>query len=422
MQAVLAQMDLEDALLGIDKMLSTLTDEEKKQKTAAVLWKGLEQICMSKTLTSKLHMKQRLYAHRLDEGASVYEHLTVFKEILSNLEALEVQYDKEDLGLILICSLPPSYSTFRDTILHSRESLTVDEGESLIARGRQDRNADNDRGRTQEQNPRGKSKGRSKSSNRENSGEADIVEDYSDGELLVASINDSKVSEEWILDSGCTFHMSPNRDWFTIYEIVSESVVLIGINASCKIAGVGTIKVKMFDGVVRTLSDVRDGSTVTGDTAIASSSLSDDDITKIWHMRLGHMSENGMGPSRVPLRGGANYMLTFIYDFSRKVWEFFLKQKSDVFSIVQVRRDRETPDSSSYSTAKLRCRMNEQNNHGESSIHVVKCQLTEVVLINRSPSVAIEKKTSQEVFKKKEGTPGVEEPRYKARLVAKGYS
>ncbi|KAG8496414.1 hypothetical protein CXB51_007522 [Gossypium anomalum] len=516
MQAVLAQMDLEDALLGIDKMPSTLTDEEKKrkdrkaltqlhlhlsneilqdvmkEKTAAALWKRLEQICMSKTLTSKLHMKQRLYAHRLEEGASVHEHLTVFKEILSNLEAMEVQYDKEDLGLILLCSLPPSYSTFIDTILYSRESLTVDEvydsltsydkmkhlvvkpdsqGEGLIVRGRQDRNTNDNRGRTQERNHRGKSKGRSKSSNRgktcnfckkkghiksecyklqnkikreaanqkgkqpENSGEADVVEDYSDGELLVASVNDSKVSEEWILDSGCTFHMSPNRDWFTTYETVSEGVVLMGNNASCKIAGVGTIKVKMFDGVVRTLSDVRyvpelkrnlislstldskgyrytaesgvlkiskgslvvmkgqrktaklyvlQGSTVTSDAAVASSSLSDDDITKLWHMRLGHMSENGMvelskrglldgqgicklnfcehcvfgkqkrvrftrgihntketleyihsdlwGPSRVPSRGGANYMLTFIDDFSRKVGAFFLKQKSDVFS------------------------------------------------------------------------------------------
>ena len=29
--------------------------------------------------------------------------------------------------MILLCSLPPSYSTFRDTILYSRESLTVDE-------------------------------------------------------------------------------------------------------------------------------------------------------------------------------------------------------------------------------------------------------------------------------------------------------
>ncbi|KAG8499189.1 hypothetical protein CXB51_005621 [Gossypium anomalum] len=578
MQAVLAQMDLEDALLGIDKMPSTLTDEEKKrkdrkaltqlhlhlsneilqdvmkEKTAAALWKRLEQICMSKTLTSKLHMKQRLYAHRLEEGASVHEHLTVFKEILSNLEAMEVQYDKEDLGLILLCSLPPSYSTFRDTILYSRESLTVDEvydfltsydkmkhlvvkpdsqGEGLIVRGRQDRNTDDDRGRTQERNHRGKSKGRSKSSNRgktcnfckkkghiksecyklqnkikreaanqkgkqpENSGEADVVEDYSDGELLVASVNDSKVSEEWILDSGCTFHMSPNRDWFTTYETVSEGVVLMGNNASCKIAGVGTIKVKMFDGVVRTLSDVRyvpelkrnlislstldskgyrytaesgvlkiskgslvvmkgqrktaklyvlQGSTVTGDAAVASSSLSDDDITKLWHMRLGHMSENGMvelskrglldgqgicklnfcehcvfgkqkrvrftrgihntketleyihsdlwGPSRVPSRGG-DYALNVAEDIDAN------------------------QEPSNYSEA-ISCEDSEKwmfaMQEEMESLH--KNKTWDLVKLPKG------KKTvrCKWVFKKKEGTPGVEEPKYKARLVAKGYS
>ncbi|KAG8475836.1 hypothetical protein CXB51_032777 [Gossypium anomalum] len=383
-------MDLEDALLGIGKIPSTLTDEEKKrkdrkaltqlhlylsnkilqdvmkEKIVAAFWKRLEQICMSKTLTSKLHMKQRLYAHHLEEGASVHEHLTVFKEILSNLEAMEVQYDKEDLRLILLCSLPPSYSTFRDTILYSRESLTVNEVyDSLTSYDKMKHLV--------ERNPHDKSKGRSKSSNRgktcnfckkkvhiksecyklqnkikreaanqkgkqpKNSGEANVVEDYSDGELLVASVNDSKVSEEWILDSNCTFHMSPNRDWFTTYETVSECVVLIENNASCKIEGVETIKVKMFDGVVRTLSDVRhvpklkrnlislstldskgyrytaesgvlkiskgssvvmkrqrktaklyvlQGSTITGDAAVASSSLSDDDITKLWHMRL----------------------------------------------------------------------------------------------------------------------------------------
>ncbi|KAH1038446.1 hypothetical protein J1N35_040189 [Gossypium stocksii] len=142
---------------------------------------------MSKTLISKLHMKQLLYAHRLEEGASVHEHLTVFKKILSNLEAIEVQYDKEDIGLILLCSLPPSYLTFKGTNLYSRESLTVDKvydsltsydkmkhlvvkidshREGLIIRERQDQNADDDCRRTQEQNPLGKSKGRSKSSNR----------------------------------------------------------------------------------------------------------------------------------------------------------------------------------------------------------------------------------------------------------------
>ncbi|KAG8474336.1 hypothetical protein CXB51_034001 [Gossypium anomalum] len=535
MQAVLAQMDLEDALLGIGKMPSTLTDEEKKckdrkaltqlhlhlsneilqdvmkEKTVAALWKRLEQICMSKALISKLHKKQCFYTHRLEEGASVHEHLTVFKEFLSNLEAMEVQYDKEDLGLI-------------------RESLTVDEvydsltsydkmkhlvvkpdsqGEGFIVRGRQNQNADDDRGGTQERNHHGKSKGRSKSSNRgktcnfckkkghiksecyklknkikreatnqkgkqpENFDEADVVEDYSDGELLVTSVNDSKVSEEWILDSGCTFHMSPKWDWFTSYEIVSEGVVLMGNNASCKIIGVGTIKVKMFDGVVRTLSDVRHvlelkrnlislstldskgyrhtpesgvlkiskGSLVVMKgqrkfpsymfcrvllllVVVATSSLSDDDITKLWHMRLGHMSENGMVElskrgllDGVPSRGEANYMLTLIDDFSRKTGKQIkylhtdngLEFCSDEFNrlckskgIVRHLTVRHTPQQNGVAEQinrtimeKVRCMLSNANLPKSfwAEVASIAC-----FLINRSPSVAIEKKTPQEVW------------------------
>ncbi|KAG8489499.1 hypothetical protein CXB51_017516 [Gossypium anomalum] len=446
MQAVLPQMDLEDALPGIDKMPLTLTGEEKKrkdrknvmkEKTAAALWKRLEQICMSKTLTSKLHMKQRFYAHRLKEGTSVHKHLTVFKEILSDLEAMKVQYDKEDLGLILLCSLPPSYSTFRDTISYSCESLTVDEvydsltsydkmkhlvvkpdsqGESLIAHGRQDQNADND-------------------------------QYYSDGELLVTSVNDSKVSEEWILDSSCTFHMSPNWDWFTTYKIVPESVILMGNNASCKIAGVRTIKVRMFDGVVRTLSNVRHvpglkrnlislstldskgyrytvkGSTVTGDVAVASSSLLDDDITKLWHMRLGHMSENEMVElrERELLDGERWSIFILICGGHPKCLQETGKQIkylhtdnglefcSDEFNrlcksegIVRHLTVRHTPQQNGVAERmnrtimeKVRCMSSNANLAKSFSAETAS---TACFLINRSLSVAIEKKTPQEVW------------------------
>ena len=53
---------------------------------------------MMKILTSKLHLKQLLYSHRMTEGTSLEEHLIIFKEIVYDLETMEVRYDEEDLG------------------------------------------------------------------------------------------------------------------------------------------------------------------------------------------------------------------------------------------------------------------------------------------------------------------------------------
>jgi hypothetical protein len=126
------------------------------------------------------------------------------------------------------------------------------------------------------------------------------------------------------------------------------------------------------------------GTTITGDAAVISNLLSTSDATNLWNMRLGHMSELGLtvlskrglldghniskldfcehcvfgkhkrvkfntathsskgvldyvhsdlwGPSRKPSLGGARYMLTIIDDYSRKVWSYFLKDKSEAFS------------------------------------------------------------------------------------------
>ena len=61
------------------------------------------------------------------EGMSLEEHLMTFKEIVANLETLEVKYEDEDLGLMLLCLLPNSYSTFRDMILYICDTLTLNE-------------------------------------------------------------------------------------------------------------------------------------------------------------------------------------------------------------------------------------------------------------------------------------------------------
>ena len=55
--------------------------------------------------------------------------------------------------------------------------------------------------------------------------------DLTDEELLVAYVAYSRASENWILDSSCMFHMTPNQDRFSTYEHVYKGVVLMGNNA-----------------------------------------------------------------------------------------------------------------------------------------------------------------------------------------------
>jgi len=205
----------------------------------------------------------------------------------------------------------------------------------------------------------------------------------------------------------------------------------MGNDAQCKVVREGTIKIKTHDEIVRTLTSVRyvpelkqnhislgtleshgcrysveggvlkvskgafvllkvvrcdslyvlQGSTVTSFAAVVSPNK---DNTKLWHMRLGHMSEKRIlilkkkdhlgnhctgkvdfckhcilgkqknvsfskaicrtkgtldyihldlwGSSKVPSRGKCRYMMTIIDDFSRKQWVYFLKYKNEAFS------------------------------------------------------------------------------------------
>lgn len=55
------------------------------------------------------------------------DNILFFKENIANLETMEVKHNEEDLGQILLCSLPHSYVIFRDAFLYSRDILTIDE-------------------------------------------------------------------------------------------------------------------------------------------------------------------------------------------------------------------------------------------------------------------------------------------------------
>jgi hypothetical protein len=75
--------------------------------------------------------------------------------------------------------------------------------------------------------------------------------------MLSITSNSEHPVDSWILYSACSFHVTPNRNWFDTYRLVNLGIVIIGNGAHCKITGIDNIRIKMFDGVVKTLCDVR---------------------------------------------------------------------------------------------------------------------------------------------------------------------
>lgn len=80
-----------------------------------------------------------------------------------------------------------------------------------------------------------------------------LSNDKSNYALAVTFTCDSDV---WVLESGCSHHMCPNWDWFTNLEVVKAGTVLLGNDYACDKKGVGTIKLKHHDDIVRGLSNV----------------------------------------------------------------------------------------------------------------------------------------------------------------------
>ena len=147
---------------------------------------------------------------------------------------------------------------------------------------------------------------------------------------------------KWVLDSGCTFHMCPYKNYLTEYHDLDGGRVMMGNNAMCKIISIGNIRLKLHDETIRELKQVRfvpelkrnlislgmldqmgysvkieygemmiikgteiimkglrkngvfvlDGKVVTGEVGVSVDANTDK--TRLWHLRLGHIGVRGL--------------------------------------------------------------------------------------------------------------------------------
>uniref|UniRef100_A0A803PAJ1 Reverse transcriptase zinc-binding domain-containing protein n=1 Tax=Cannabis sativa TaxID=3483 RepID=A0A803PAJ1_CANSA len=82
-----------------------------------------------------------------------------------------------------------------------------------------------------------------------------VLDGYESAYALVAS--SQAIGDDWILDLSCSFHMTPNKHFFCSFQEQDSGPFLLGDNKACKIAGIGSVLIKMHNGSERTIRDVR---------------------------------------------------------------------------------------------------------------------------------------------------------------------
>ncbi|CAL1380356.1 unnamed protein product [Linum trigynum] len=277
-------------------LVDDIVTEIAAEKTAASLWLKLESLYMTKSLTNKFHMKQRLFSLRMEEVTSLRNHLDQLNTILLDLRNIDVKVDDEDAALILLVSLPQSYENFFDSFIAGKDSLSLEDVRSDLNTREVRHKASDSGSKNQTSGLAATSSRRQQSGNRKaniNSNSVGLKDDIchyckekghwkfdcpklkkyqekkessagveeetnSDSEDgLALAVNEHVHNQDvWYLDTAADYHMCPSRDCFSTYEHIDGGHVSMANGALCKIVGRGSIRMRTYDGSIRTLNNI----------------------------------------------------------------------------------------------------------------------------------------------------------------------
>jgi hypothetical protein len=240
------------------------------------IWDKLAEKFMSKTLTRKLYLKQKLYGLNVQEGSDLADHVNVFNQLVANHGKVDVKIEDEDMAIVFLCSLPNSYDHFVTTLTYGKKNVQVDDvvaallsheqrrknnspeepsGSAFMIRS--DRSGEDKKGNKKKgpQCYKCKERGHKRAECPElkkDNGTASVMiakqdDSDSDGDVLTMS-SEKSCEEAWLLDSTSSFHVTPRKEWFLSYIEKEGDLAHLGDGLGYHIIGVGDIKFKMCDG------------------------------------------------------------------------------------------------------------------------------------------------------------------------------
>ncbi|KAH9781794.1 Integrase catalytic domain-containing protein [Citrus sinensis] len=302
----------------------------KDEECAVTLWRILEEKHLLKSPENRLHTMSQVYGFRMKSGVSMHNHVSRFEKLLADLKNLDEYIKDEVKAMILLHSLLEEYSHFVTTLIYGKIVIIF----------------------------------------------KDVCAALTNLEIQNNDKNSERTSSETLV----------SRDWAMEKQ---KKRVVMGNNQPCRTIGIGTIRLKIFDGIVRELKEIRfvpalkknlifvgaleaKGYKVTiedgtmkfthgvmvilqgvrrhnlyyfkgGTTDEANIVETHSDTTKLWHVRLGHAGEKSLQtlmrhrllkePIKTASIGGSHYFVTFVDDFSRRVWVYTMRVKDEVLEI-----------------------------------------------------------------------------------------
>ncbi|KAE8707248.1 tir-nbs resistance protein [Hibiscus syriacus] len=284
-------------LVLADEVLSSI--EEKK--TDKEICYHLTKLYEATSMHNKIFLKRKLYTLRMPESTSVTENLNTLDTLFSQLISLRCTIGEQEHAELLLQSLLDSYDQLIINLTNNNIiSLVFDDVATSVLQEDNRRKSNEDRQVNLQQaealttmrrrsiecgqsisRKHSRSKSRSKknlkcyncgkkghlkndcwSLSKNSNPQGNTANTSDDGDAICCETSTTvegrkRFADIWLIDSGATYHMTSRRKWFYHYELVSGGSVYSYNDHALEIVGIVTIKLKMYDGTIKVVRDVR---------------------------------------------------------------------------------------------------------------------------------------------------------------------
>jgi len=257
-----------------------------KETTASGMMLALSNMYEKPSAANKVFLIRELVNTRMREGSSVTEHINKLNSILARLVSVDIKFEDEVQALLLLSSLPDSWSgtvtaissssgtsefTFegiRDLILSEdvrRKSSSGSSSELLnVGRGRKNNRNSGSRNRKRSQSRARndvtcwncKEVGHFRNQCPNDKKEVNAAVDHSDDDDVLVCCVESSV-DSWVMDSGASFHATHSSEALRNLKVGDFGKVRLANDEVLDVTGMGDIDLVTSVGSTWTLRDVR---------------------------------------------------------------------------------------------------------------------------------------------------------------------